>query len=68
MLERFEEALHDPTARLTYLALSGVYTVKQYYFEYYELLVLFAGVRKQSVEDVERLFSKTLVAWMERKG
>ena len=36
--------------------------------EYYELLVLFAGVRKQSVEDVERLFSKTLVAWMERKG
>jgi len=25
MLERFEEALHDPTARLTYSALSGMY-------------------------------------------
>jgi len=27
MLERFEEALHDPTARLTYSALSGVQTI-----------------------------------------
>lgn len=35
-LERFEEAVHDPAARLTFCALSGV--------------------RKQSVEDVERLF------------
>ena len=28
MLERFEEALHDPAARLTYSALSGMYTTK----------------------------------------
>jgi len=26
------------------------------------------GVRKQSVEEVERLFSRSLVEWMERKG
>ncbi|XP_065911420.1 uncharacterized protein [Dysidea avara] len=47
-LERFEEALHDSSAGLTYTALSGV--------------------RKQSVEDVERLFSGSLVKWMENKG
>ena len=35
---------------------------------YYFKQVLFAGVRKQSVEDVEWPFSKTLVAWMEKKG
>ena len=29
---------------------------------------MYIGVRKQSVEDVERLFSKTLVAWMDNKG
>ncbi|XP_065887166.1 uncharacterized protein [Dysidea avara] len=46
-LERFQEALHDSSAGLTYTALSGV--------------------RKQSVEDVERLFSKSLVKWMEEK-
>jgi len=33
MLERFEEALHDPTARITYSALSGVYTIKQCFFD-----------------------------------
>jgi len=27
-----------------------------------------SGTRKQSVEDVERLFSKSLVKWMEDKG
>ena len=27
-----------------------------------------SGVRKQSVEDVERLFSDSLVKWMESKG
>lgn len=47
-LERFEEALHDPTTGLTYTALSGV--------------------RKQSVEDVERLFGDPLITWMEGKG
>ena len=40
-LERFEEALHDPTTGLTYTALSGI--------------------RKQSVEDVERLFSEPVI-------
>ena len=45
-LERFEEALHDPSAGLTYTALSGM--------------------RKQSVEDVERLFSESVVGWMEK--
>ena len=47
-LERFEEALHDPAAGLTYSALSGI--------------------RKQSVEDVERLFGQTVIAWMKTKG
>ena len=47
-LERFEEALHDPLAGLTYTALSGM--------------------RKQSVEDVERLFSESVVGWMEKNG
>ena len=27
-----------------------------------------SGVRKQSVEDVERLFSEQMIAWMEGKG
>lgn len=27
-----------------------------------------SGIRKQSVEDVERLFSEPLIAWMEKKG
>lgn len=47
-LERFEEALHDPEAGLTYTALSGI--------------------RKQSVEDVERLFGEPLILWMKDKG
>ena len=47
-LERFDEAAHDESTRLTYTALSGV--------------------RKQSVEDVERLFSHEMVEWMEHKG
>ena len=47
-LERFEEALHDPTSGLTYTALSGI--------------------RKQSVEDVERLFGDPLISWMEKKS
>jgi len=47
-LKRFMEAVHDPSAGLTYIALSGV--------------------RKQSVEDVERLFGKPLIKWMEKKG
>ena len=63
-LERFEEALHDPTARLTYSALSGVYILLEVYF----VTGRFAGVRKQSVEDVERLFNQSLVAWMDKKG
>ena len=40
-LQRFEEALHDPSSGLTYTAL--------------------CGIRKQSVEDVERLFSEDLI-------
>ena len=40
-LERFEEALHDTAAGLTYPALSGI--------------------RKQSTEDVECLFSTSLM-------
>ena len=28
----------------------------------------FSGVRKQSVEDVERLFGQSVIAWMEEKG
>jgi len=47
-MERFEEALHDTTAGLTYCALSDI--------------------RKQSVEDVERLFGLPLITWMESKG
>ena len=47
-LERFEEDLHDTSARLTYSA--------------------FSGVRKQSVEDVERLFGQSVIAWMKEKG
>ena len=27
-----------------------------------------SGIRKQSVEDVERLFSPSLILWMENKG
>ena len=27
-----------------------------------------SGVRKQSVQDVERLFSESLILWMENKG
>lgn len=47
-LARFEEAVHDPEAQLTYTALTGV--------------------RKQSVQDAERLFSPSLLAFMEQKG
>ena len=47
-MERFEEAVHDSTAGLTYTALSGI--------------------RKQSVEDVERLFGEPLIIWMKNKG
>ena len=47
-LERFEEALHDPSSNLTYTALSGI--------------------RKQSVEDVERLFGDAMISWMKDKG
>ena len=47
-LERFEEALHDSSAHLTYPALSGT--------------------RKQSIEDVERLFGEKLIKWMKDKG
>ena len=46
-MERFEEAVHDSTAGLTYTALSGI--------------------RKQSVEDVERLFGEPLILWMKNK-
>lgn len=27
-----------------------------------------SGIRKQSVEDVERLFGEPLMLWMEKKG
>ena len=27
-----------------------------------------SGIRKQSVEDVERLFGNSVIKWMERKG
>ena len=47
-MERFEEAVHDSTAGLTYTALSGI--------------------RKQSIEDVERLFGEPLILWMKNKG
>ena len=46
-LERYTEALHDPTSGLTYPALIGSH--------------------KQSVIDVERLFSPELSAYMKRK-
>ena len=46
-LQRFEEALHDSSSGLTYIAL--------------------CGIRKQSVEDVERLFSEDLIKWMDGK-
>lgn len=45
--ERFEEAIHDTSAGLTYSA--------------------FSGARKQSVEDVERLFGQSVIAWMTKK-
>jgi len=32
------------------------------------LLNTLVGVRKQSVEDMERLFIKSMVEWMEKKG
>lgn len=43
-LEKFVEALHDPTSGLTHPALSGI--------------------RKQSVEDVERLFGDGVIKFM----
>lgn len=46
-LERFVEALKDPTSGLTYPAL--------------------VGSRKQSIEDIERLFGKPLIVFMEHK-
>ena len=45
-LERFVQALEDPSTGLTYSALSGV--------------------RKQSVEDVERLFGPGMISFMKR--
>ena len=42
-LERFEEALHDFAAGLTYSALSGI--------------------RRQSVEDVERMFGQIVIGY-----
>lgn len=45
-LERFVQALEDPSSGLTYSALSGV--------------------RKQSVEDVERLFGPEVISFMKR--
>ena len=47
-LERFIEALHDPSTNLTYPALTGS--------------------RKQSIQDVETLFSKEMESFMEQKG
>ena len=46
-LERFFAALRDPTAGLTYPALTGE--------------------RKQSVQDVERLFGQSVIEYMESK-
>ena len=40
----------------------------QYYNFVYVLLNPLLVVRKQSIEDVKRLFSKTLVEWMDKKG
>ena len=45
-LERFVQALEDPSTGLTYSALSGV--------------------RKQSVEDVERLFGPGVISFMKK--
>ena len=45
-LEKFVEALKDPTTGLTYPALTGI--------------------RKQSVEDVERLFGDGAIEFMEK--
>lgn len=36
--------------------------------QYSVILLHLLGVRKQSVEDVERLFSRSLVEWMDKKG
>ena len=47
-LERFVQALEDPSSGLTYSALTGV--------------------RKQSVEDVERLFGAGVIQFMETMG
>ena len=47
-LERFVQALEDPSSGLTYTALTGV--------------------RKQSVEDVERLFGAGVIEFMEKHG
>lgn len=47
-LQRYMEALQDPSTNLTFTALTGA--------------------RKQSVSDVERLFSGKMVAFMEQKG
>ena len=47
-LERFQEALEDDQANLSYSAL--------------------VGLRKQSVEDAERLLSPSMIDFMDRKG
>ncbi len=47
-LERFTEALYDPSTNLTYPALTGQ--------------------RKQSIRDVEVLFSNEVEKFMDRKG
>ena len=47
-LERFADALQDPSSGLTFLA--------------------FTGQRKQSIRDAESLLSKSMVAYMEKKG
>ena len=62
--KRFKEALHDTSSGLTYAALSGIITQ----INLTVLLNTLVGVCKQSVEDVERLFSKSMVEWMEKKG
>ena len=62
--ERFEVALHDTSSGLTYAALSGIITQ----INLTVLLNTLVGVCKQSVEDVERLFSKSMTEWMEKKG
>ena len=47
-LERFNEALYDPTTKLTYPALTGQ--------------------RKQSIRDVEILFSEAVEKFMDKNG